>query len=95
MAGFTVDPDAVKDFGGQVFEVGADLASSTFTNDLSDAETGDSGLTDALNQFHANWKTEQEKLLDSVEKLGYAIRQAAEAYQQADDAVSNGTSGAG
>jgi hypothetical protein len=87
MAGFSVDTDAVKDFGRQIVRIGSDLSNAALSGDLSEVAAGSAEVGRALGEFHGHWRAAQTSLLDNLAKLADAIDQSAAGYDQSDTAV--------
>jgi len=93
MAGFSVDTDAVRDFGRQIARVGSDLANATWSGGLSEVAAGNVEVARALDEFHGHWRTAQASLLDNLAKLADVIGQSAEGYQRSDTTVAGAAEG--
>lgn len=93
MGGFSVDTDAVKTFGMRISQVCADLGDAAVASDLSDAEAGSGDVGEALREFHAHWKQQQDTLLKNLGSLGKTISDAGKNYGESDAAVATATKG--
>lgn len=93
MAGFSVDTDAVKDFGRQIARIGSDLSNAALSGDLSEVAVGSPEVGRALDEFHGHWRAAQTSLLDNLAKLADAIEQSAEGYDQSDTSVAGAAEG--
>lgn len=93
MAGFSVDTDAVKDFGRQIAQIGSDLSKAALSAGPSQVEAGSAEVSRALDEFHGHWRAGQASLLDNLTKLAGAINQSAMGYDQSDSAVARAAGG--
>ncbi|MDQ1743358.1 MAG: hypothetical protein QOE23_1697 [Pseudonocardiales bacterium] len=93
MAGFSVDTDAVKDFGRQIAQLGSDLSKAALSGGLSQAQAGSVEVSRALDEFHGHWRAGQTSLLDNLTELAGAINQSATGYDQSDTAVVHAAGG--
>jgi uncharacterized protein YukE len=93
MGGFTVDTGALRTFGSEISQVSNDLAAAVASSQLSDSDTGNHDVGDALSEFHSHWKQQQDKLRGNLTELSTTISGAADDYDKSDTAVSTGASG--